>query len=68
MNNNPISYADSDGGCTTSGGRPCVFSALGGTATDFEGNIWAQDMDGNLSIFFYRCHNSHVGADQCIDV
>lgn len=30
-----------DGGCTTKGGRPCAFSILGGTATDFQGNVWS---------------------------
>ncbi len=41
MNNNPISFADSDGGCTTKGGRPCAFSVMGGTATDAGGNVWS---------------------------
>lgn len=41
MNNNPVSFADSDGGCTTKGGRPCAFSVMGGTATDAGGNVWS---------------------------
>ncbi len=41
MANNPASVTDPDGGCTTKGGRPCVFSVMGGTATDAGGNIWS---------------------------
>ena len=41
MANNPASVTDPDGGCTTKGGSPCVFSVLGGTATDAGGNIWS---------------------------
>ncbi|WP_340064258.1 RHS repeat-associated core domain-containing protein [Ascidiimonas aurantiaca] len=40
MANNPASVTDPDGGCTTKGGRPCAFSILGGTATDFQGKVW----------------------------
>jgi len=50
MANNPASVTDPDGGCTTKGGRPCVFSVLGGKATDAGGNIWSSDGGSNLSL------------------
>ncbi|MDC1265808.1 hypothetical protein N8009_03345 [Flavobacteriaceae bacterium] len=40
MDNRPNMSVDPTGGCTTVGGRDCVFSVLGGTATDFAGNTW----------------------------
>ena len=51
MGNNPVSVTDPDGGCTTKGGRPCVFSVVSGTATDGGGNTWSKDFSsGGLSL------------------
>jgi RHS repeat-associated protein len=41
MDNRPNMSVDPTGGCTTVGGRDCVFSVMGGTATDAGGNVWS---------------------------
>ena len=51
MANNPVAVTDPDGGCTTKGGRDCVFSVVSGQATDGGGNTWSKDFgSGDLSL------------------